>query len=207
MKLKISLITVLFLLFLSFSVKAQLSGETEAGSDGKGESFLSEYLFYDFLNVNLFGRYLWINNILERGEFAIGPTITFKDTSLIKVTVGMTTYNEAVIDALLLTKFGGKDALYLFDLKITTEKNIPNTLYHKLALGINKKSTLQVRIEHLTGNYWGKKSDEFDGQFLRIGLEYQQKFSVSEHPAHIYVAPFYDPVRKALGGQAGFRFF
>ncbi len=184
--------------------QAQLSNETETGTDGYGEYFFSQYLFYDSSSLNYFARYFWVKDVLNRGEFALGPTLS-DTTRTVKLTFGGTTDHEAIVSALYLTKIFNRDLLYLFDLKISTKEKIPNTIYQKLAFGINTQGELQLRFEHLSGGYWTK--DKFDGHFFRLGFEYQFKHNLYNFNTQWYVAPFYDPLRKSFGGQMGFRFF
>ena len=69
----------------------QISGETEAGSNGKGGSFFSQYLFYDFKDANVLTRYFVVNGAVNRGEFAIGPTFKLGKKTVVKPAFGATT--------------------------------------------------------------------------------------------------------------------
>lgn len=192
---------VLFFVFVSLflvsgSAFAQnLSGETEVGTDGKGEGFFSQYLFYDTDKVNVLTRYFYVNGVLQRGEFAVGPTLKLGNSNVFKFQVGGTTDKEVMLAGLLIIKVKGREVLYIVDGKLTTQGG-PNALYQKLFIPVTKSDTWQFRVEDL--QVGGKQG------FLRIGLEYRHRLPDN---AHVFVAPYYDPIRKAFGGQFGLRFF
>ena len=190
------LFAIATLLLVSGSAFAQnLSGETEVGTDGKGEGFFSQYLFYDFKKVNVLTRYFYVNEVLQRGEFAIGPTLKLRNGNVLKLQFGGTTDKEVMLAGTFIAKIKGREVLYIADGKLSTQDG-PHTLYQKLFVPLVKNGAWQFRVEDL--------QVDSDQGFLRVGLEYQHKIPDN---AHIFVAPFYDPIQKAVGGQFGLRFF
>lgn len=185
---------------LTGSVFAQnkASGESEFGTDGKGGTFFSQYLLADGPQWNGLARYFIVNNVLQRAEFAIGPTLPLGNGgSLLKLTVGGTTDREIMTATTVLLKVAKRDIVYIGDGKIATQRDSLSAYYQKLFIPLLPNSTTwQFRAEHLF----------VDGvqAFMRIGFEYQYK--TGEH-THLYFAPFADPVIKSAGAQIGFRFF
>jgi hypothetical protein len=197
MRTRTLLIGSLFLLLLPVSALAQQgwSGETEVGTDGKGENFFSQYVFYDVENYNVLVRYFWVNDALNRGEFAIGPTFKIKQQNVLKLQFGGTTDKDVMVAGLIVTKVANRGILYIADAKFSTTDS-PNTLYQKVFVALNARGSFQFRAEHLqVGSVQG---------FLRLGAEYQQSLP---RQTQLFVAPFYDPIKKTLGIQGGFRFF
>lgn len=194
MKKRLFFFTFILLLVSGPAFAQGLSGETEVGTDGKGGSFFSQYLFYDFNRVNVLTRYFWVNGVLERGEFAVGPTMKLGD-SVLKLQFGGTTDKDVMLAGTLSTKILGHDVFYIADGTLSTTE-APNTLYQKAFIALTKGGSWQFRVEDLQV---GKKQE-----FLRIGLEYQRKLP---HNSHLFIAPFYDPIKNGVGGQVGFRFF
>lgn len=141
-------------------------------------------------------RYFKVNGILERGEFALGPTINLNDNDKLKLQFGGTTDREIMLAYVLIDRLKGHDIIHIFDAKLATREEGANELYQKFFFAINKSGKWQIRIEDLQV---GDKQS-----FLRLGIEYQQKIPDG---AHIFIAPFYDPIHKSLGGQFGLRFF
>ena len=172
------------------------SGETELATDGKGQSSFSQYVFYDFNNINILTRFFWINHVFEKGEFATGPTIRLGHANILKLQFGGTTKREVMVAGALITGIRDHGIVYIADAKLATETGAPSNLYQQLFIALNKKGNWQFEAQDL--QVGGEQS------FLRIGLEYRQALP---HKLQLYVAPFYDPVRNAVGGQAGFRFF
>lgn len=172
-----------------------LSGETEVGTDGKGEGFFSQYLFYDVDHISVLTRYFWVNGVLRRGEIALGSTVKLGKSTVLKLQFGGTTDREVMLAGLIVAKAKGHEILYIADEKLATQTG-PDTLYQKIFVAMTKGGALQFRAEDLlVGN---------DHSFLRIGFEYRQALP---HRTHLFVAPDYDPIRKAFGGQFGLRFF
>ena len=174
-----------------------LGGETEAGSDGRGESFFSQYLLYDFASVNVLARYFWVNDVLQRGELALGPSFTFGDgANALKFQFGGTTDREMMAGATLLAKVRGHEVFYTLDGKFATVRGETSTLFQKVFVALNPEGSWQFRVEHLqVGREQG---------FLRIGVEGRKNLPGN---SHLFLQPFYDPIRhKGLGAQAGFRF-
>lgn len=193
-KMLIFVITLLFLVS-GTSFAQNLSGETEIGTDGKGEGFFSQYLFYDLKNTNILTRYFYVNKIIRKGEFAIGPTLKLSNSHIIKFQLGGTTDKEVMIAGLLIAKFRKQEILHIVDGKFSTQDD-PHVLYQKLLIPLAKNGTLQFRVEDLQVGS--------DQSFLRIGLEY--RYNLPDN-THVFVAPYYDPIRKGVGGQFGLRFF
>lgn len=193
---KYLLFTIAFLLLVSGPAFAQnLSGETEVGTDGKGEGFFSQYLFYDIKNVNVLTRYFCVNGVLQKGEFSIGPTLRLGDSNLLKLDFGGTTDKEVMVAGTLIVKIKGREILYIADGKLSTQGGL-HTLYQKLFVPLVKSGRWQFRVEDLQVGG--------DQSFLRIGLEYRHDIQKN---AHVFIAPQYDPIRKAAGAQFGVRFF
>jgi len=189
-------LSIILLLFASGPSFAQgLSGETEVGTDGNGEGFFSQYLFYDFKHVNVLTRYFWVNEVLQRGEFAVGPTLELNNGNVLKLQFGSTTDKDVMIAGTLIAKVKGRGILYIADGKLATQAGLPNTLYQKLFVSLTANGTWQFRIEYL------QVGD--DQSFLRIGPEYQHKLNNKQ----LFIAPQFDPIRKQVGGQIGVRFF
>lgn len=193
---KYLLFAITSLLLASGPAFAQnLSGETEIGTDGKGEGFFSQYLFYDTKNINVLTRYFYVNGVLKRGEFSVGPTLKLGNGNLLKLDFGGTTDKEVMIAGTLIAKIRGREILYIADCKLSTQGG-PHMLYQRLFVPLVKSGRWQFRVEDL--------QVESDQSFLRIGLEYRQNIQKN---AHVFIAPQYDPIRKAVGGQFGVRFF
>lgn len=192
------LIFAVLITFLSCSgAAAQMSGETEAGSDGKGGSFVSQYLYYDFPRLNLLGRYFWVKGVLQRGEFALGPTLQLNKTTTVKLQFGGTTEQDVMVAGVILAKVKKRDAIYIGDAKLSTTAGHPSTFYQKAFFAFNEKGTWLARVEDLQA---GEEQN-----FLRIGVKYQ--LQLHNNQCHFYLAPFYDPLVQTAGGQIGFRFF
>ncbi len=189
------LLGFIVVLALSVSVGAQTSGETEVGTDDRGGSFASQYIFYDWPQMNLLARYFWVNGAVNRAEFAFGPTLKFGET-VVKLQPGFNTSGSLKIAALLTGKLSGHGLLYIIDKNWSVTHSESGWLYQKLFIGIDEESVWQFRVESLHIGY--------DLVFLRIGGEYQVQFDPKHH---LYIAPFYDPVVKTPGAQIGFRFF
>jgi hypothetical protein len=185
----------IFLLLVSGPAFARnLSGETEVGTDGKGDGFFSQYLFYDTENVNVLARYFSVKGVLRRGEFAIGPTLKLNDSNVLKLQFGGTTDKEVMLASTLISNIMGREVLYIVDGKLSTQDG-PHTLYQKLFTPLVKSGMWQFRVEDLQVGS--------DQSFLRLGLEYRHKLPDN---IHIFIAPYYDPIRKEVGGQFGLRF-
>lgn len=194
------LLTLASLIFATTGTAApQITGETETGTDGLGESFFGQFIWLDTAHFNVVGRYFWVNDILERGELAIGPPVFHinKNTTL-KIAAGATTDKEVMVYGLFATKVFGHDLIYDFEPKWATKADGVDNHYHKLWVGLNQSGNLLFRIEHL--HVAGKIS------FLRIGGEYQFRLNTRSPPTHFYISPWYDPQRNQPGAQIGFRF-
>lgn len=191
--------SVLFTLMISLysasaACAAGWSGETEAGGAEKSPTFASQYVFYDAPHVNALARYFYVNDVLERGEFAVGPTFNIKGVTT-KLQFGLTTNRDALFALTAIGSISGHTIIYIADAKVSTGER-PSTFYEKLFVAITPGGTLQLRIEDFLVE---KKNG-----FLRLGVEYRVSVTKS---THFFVAPFYDPDNHEWGGQAGIRFF
>ena len=119
---KQALITLMIVCTISTISFAQPSGEFEVGSDGLGEIFVSEYVYYDFTSVNMLARYFIVSNVLGRAEFAIGPTLSIND-NIVKLQFGGSTDGEVMMACVVITnKWNGM--LYIADAKISANASI-----------------------------------------------------------------------------------
>jgi hypothetical protein len=164
------------------------SSEIEFGTDGLGGAFVSDYIMLDGTNANAFVRPFWVNNTLTRIEFSLGPT--FKTGRLThKLSFGGTTDRELIIGGVWLMKVADRQIIGIADFKP--------------ALG----DTTTGPSSKINGRYEQLYLKGIGVVFIRPGVEYQIQFSVHKVPAHVYIAPFYDPKLRRIGGQVGFRFF
>lgn len=173
---------------------AQIAGETEVGSDGQGERFFSQYVFIDTANIGGLARYFWVNDAVHRGEFTVGPT--FKIGKLVlKPQIGATTDKQVMVALVVALPIMNRRVLYIGDRKLTTQTGESHQLYQKLFVAVTPGGALQFRMEDLLIGSWHG--------FQRIGIEGRYNLSGT---AHVYVAPFYDTVRRQIALQTGFRF-
>lgn len=172
------------------------SQEVEIGSDGMGHSFVSVFLFFDTSNLNARVRPFWVNGAMSRVEVGLGPTAKFGPVT-VKWTFGGTTNEELMTVGVLITKIHDHKIVSVNDAKFAVGSTT-SSLYQKVWLSVDAKSIWQIRYEHL---FVGKNLI-----FVRPGVEYQFQFP-TQISSHIYIAPFYDPRAKHVGGQVGFRFF
>jgi len=196
MKKALLLGTILLCFWTKSAFAQELSGESEFGADGKGESSFSQYIFYDVDRANVLTRYFWVNHILEQGEFAVGPTIRLRTANILKLQFGGTTNREVMLAGTLITRISGHNIVYIADGKIATKSGAPGNLYEKLFIALNKKGTWNFELQDLQV---GREQE-----FLRIGGEYRHDLP---HNLQLFVSPFYDPIRNAVGAETGFRFF
>ncbi len=196
MKLKtLLLFAVTLLCAITQPASAQWSGETELGSNGRGGSFFSQYVFYDTKGANVLTRYFWVNGVLRRGEFSVGPTFHLKNDTVLKLQFGATTERSIQTAGTLSAKPFNHDIFYIADGKLSAIGR-SNEFYQKLFVAINTKGSWQFRIEDLIVGH--------EQIFLRIGGEYRRFLP---RQTHLYAAPFYDPIIHSFGAQVGFRFF
>ena len=110
---------------------AQITGETEIGSDGRGERFFSQYVFVDTVHVGGLARYFWVNDVAHRGEFVVGPT--FKINKLVlKPGVGATTDKQIMVSCVVALPIMSRRILYIGDRKLATRTGESHELYQKL---------------------------------------------------------------------------
>src|SRR3989344_1131368 len=140
-------ITLVAVVFLSASIpaNAQVSGETEALTNGKGGSHVSQYVFYDWNTVNLVTRYFWVNNAVNQFEFGLGPTLKVHNTTL-KLQFGGTTERSLMAAGVLLRQIAGRQLIYVADFKISTTE-IPSELFQEASFGNDKD---------LGGQFWAE---------------------------------------------------
>ena len=177
-----------------------LNGETEIGTDGQHGEFFSQFLNYDGAKIGFVGRYFKVENVLEHGEFAVGPNVS---TGALKAGLrfGYCTDHE-VMTNLVISLSLSKTAIatYICEGKFSTNSNIPTTIYQKFFFPLIPRGNFLFRIENLLVN------KEID--FLRIGAEYEYVLSQT---SHFFIAPFYDPpfqneTEGKVGIQGGLRF-
>lgn len=172
------------------------SGETEIGSDGKGEGFVSQYVFWGSQHVNGLAQYFYVNRILERGELAFGPTIKVGKGTTLQFQFGGTTDREVMIAGTAAVKISERTIFYVADGKLATKSDSPHTLYQKVWIPLVRSGTWQFRAEDLQVGR--------DQSFVRFGIEYRLKLP---YGGQAFVATQYDQIRKQVGGQLGLRFF
>ena len=182
-----------FLLFTSKASAGSISGETEFGAQGNGEKIFSQYLFYDTEKTNFTARYFWVDQVVERGEFAIGPTFSLGNSTTIKLWAGGTTDEEVMLGGLLIAKPLGHDLLYILDPKLSTNR-LPDGIYQKLIVSLDGENLFHFRIESLQLNE--------AAIFVRTGVEMRLNIPWG----HFYLHPYFDPVGDDLGFHIGFRF-
>lgn len=176
------------------SLLADIGGETEIGSDGKGGTFASQFLFYNEEHWNGLARYFWVNHAVARGEFAIGPTFK-RGKSTTKFSVGATTASQVITIFNAFTRFTGRNNFYIADAKHSTDSK-PSTLYQKVFVGLDKAGAWHLKAESLTIRRQNAS--------LRLGIEYRHKTS---EKSHLAINPFYDPKIKSFGAMVDYRFF
>ncbi len=179
--------------------------ESEAGTDGNGIPFFSQYAFWQDGGLNGFGRYFYVEGVKNRGEFGFGPRFGRHALRNVQLQLGGTTDRDVMLAGIVMATPLGRGLIYIGDLKLsTTERS--NTLYQKLFWNfnsVNSDRTVQIRfrIEDLVVGT--------QHAFLRIGAETDIHFDHKPpffHLAHVFVAPFYDPIIRKPGIQAGLRF-
>lgn len=193
-----ALVISILLVLSPISTFAQLthSEEIELGTNGRGNGYYSQYFFFDTDHLNVLVRPFWVNNILSRVEFGIGPTTKLGPLKA-KWTLGITSDREIQTAALLIGSIDKHSILYIADAKWAMG-NTSTALYQKFWWSLDTKEVWRLRYEQL--NVGPALA------FTRIGFEYQLQFA-TKAPSHIYIAPFYDPKVNQVGGQIGFRFF
>jgi len=174
------------------------SQEVEVGTDGLGGSFASDYIMFDTDRLNSFIRPFWVNDVLNRVEFGVGPT--FKTGPLLhKLTFGFTTDRELMVAGLWIAKVGNRELMYIVDYKPAPGDTL-TSLYQKAYYQLDGKGIVHARYEQLNIRSLGLI-------FVRPGVDVRIPFKVREQGMHIFVAPFYDPKNESPGVQVGLRFF
>jgi hypothetical protein len=197
---KVFVLAALMLVISNSAAFAQVSAESEVGTNRRDGEFGSQYVFYDWQSSNLLTRYFWVNDAVNRFELSYGPTLKAGDT-IIKLQFGGTAHftGEAHPQVMTATTIIGKIAthqvMYIGDVKWATRRSEDSDeFYQKLFVALDAKSVWQLRAESLTLG-----SEEI---FLRLGFEYQYQLNAAHH---FYAAPFYDPIAGTPGIQIGFR--
>lgn len=193
---------------LAFPASAGVwSGETEVGGAMKSSPFVSQYFLYDAsalhpVPYNLFLRYFGIGQTVQRGEFALGPTLDVASVTA-KFQLGVTTDLQAIVATRLATSLYGRSVVYIGDAKLGGSRR-HNTFYQKAFVALvpydtlHKRSSFYLRVEDLVS--------DSEHEFLRLGAEYQYQKS-RKQGLHFFLAPFYDPINTEVGAQGGMRFF
>jgi|SRR3989344_3535817 len=194
---RLMLMTALVLSFQSETQAQSFSGETELGTDGRGEAFASQYAFMDGSKWNILVRYFKVHEVLSRGEFAIGPSFKLK-SGLAKLQFGYTTDEGVMTAGLLVVNVKGHDVIYILDGKLSTRGG-PYELYQKLFVSMVKVGRTEFLLRGENLRIGGSSS------FLRLGVESQ--FKLNSRNSHIFVAPFYCLDRRHVSGQIGLRLF
>lgn len=194
------LYAILALVFLIPSIslaRPHISGEMEWQFDGDGGRGFSQYLWLDTEHSNFVARYAWVEKTLEQGEFAIGPTFPMGGFT-VKLWAGATTEKSVMLGGSLAGSVWEHDVLYILDPKISTNE-LPDALYQKLFVALDKKGSWQFRIESLqvAGN----------AVFVRTGVEYELTLPWLPESNHLFIHPFFDPQGHNVGIHVGCRFF
>jgi hypothetical protein len=186
-------IAVLFFAPLPSAAQVKWSGEAEFIQTQKGHQEYSLYVFTNAKKVDVLSRYTLVEGTLNRGEFAIGKTISASDRLIVIPYGGLTTDGAVFTPTVVVIKIEGRHVVYTLDPKIyLSRKN--NTLYQKLSVGFDRKELWQLRWEDLrAGNFH---------VFSRFGIE--KRFQTGKQ-THLFAAGFYDPINKSAGVYAGLR--
>lgn len=184
--------------FAAPAVAQKISGESEVGTDGKRETFVSQYLNLDGKHWNVLARYFGVHEVLRRGEIAIGPSFNL-NPGVIKLQVGYTTDREVMAAGLLVVRVAkDRDLVYIADGKFPTASGTWS-LYQKAFLPwIRFSDTRELLLRGEDLIVGGSES------FRRVGVEFRA-YGVAR-TVHGYFAPFLDFVRARPGAQIGFRF-
>jgi hypothetical protein len=199
---------VLFVIFRAWTLAEaqtvnQINTETEAGTDGSGNDFISQYVFFDHnvqgkaVGLSALGRYTNVQDSVHRGEFGLGPNFHFKK-GFLNTYLGGTTDQRlmlAVVGSFSLP--GGLSFVGISDPKVP----IVNFLN-----GTRQTTTWYRKVWVGKGSFWFRWEDlhviRFGEAFSRIGGE------VRIHPAKVvelYGNPFFDSISGKVGFQVGVR--
>lgn len=192
----LSILALFLLPDVSFA-RIDISGETEWQFDGDGGRGFSQYLWLDTEYINFKSRYALVETVLERGEFAIGPTFRVGDFTL-KLWAGATTEKSVMLGGTLAGKVWGHDMLYILDPKISTNK-LSDGIYQKLFVALDGRGSWQFRIESL--------QVAGEAVFVKTGVEYRLPLPWIPDVNHIFLYPNFDAVGDTVGLLLGFRFF
>ena len=180
--------------FMATSVFAQVTGETEVGSDGRIEGFLSQYVFIDWKEINVLSRYFYVIGRVNRGELAIGPTISLGPTTA-KLQIGGTTDKQLMMSTLVATHLFGRGIMYIFDTKSRHGPEHHQEIYQKLWVALDREGMVLFRYE----------DSVVGGRHMFVRLGFENSYRIDDK-AYFFVAPFYDLVKKNVGAQTGIRF-
>ena len=178
------------------SVTAQhISGETEFGTGGGEDNLQShQYLFVDWEHANALIRPFWVEGVLNRWEFAVGPTFNLGDV-LFKTETGVTTDEQWMLGNVAIFSTLGLDFVHIADGKIGWGGGVTE-LYQKLFVNVTGLTRIQLRIASLVV--------EGDNVFLRVGPEYRHP--IVTEGTHLFFNPFYETEGEKFGGIVGLRF-
>lgn len=188
---------VLLAMAIFFGVPQMLSAtsisvEGETGWQANNERLGSFYLWLDTERINCTIRFFQVDPVeVKQGEFACGPTFQptlFTKPFLLKLWGGVTTENNTMVGGTLQFALWDREIFYILDPKL------PDDIYQKLFVQLNRKGWLYLRIETL--------QIKGSAVFVRFGPELRYLFSKK---FHLYVHPYVDVQGDDLGFHAGFR--
>ncbi len=182
------------------TTQSHLKTETEAGTDGKGNSYLSQYVFYNKdmdgrkLGLSASARYSNAEKSLHRWEFAFGPNWHSKKASFDSYFGGTTDGKLMLATAGSMSLPKGLAFVGISDPKFPV-KQFPSlgTWYSIVWIG---RGHYQFRWEGLRI----KKSGLVFG---RVGPELRH--NLASKKIEIYVNPYYDIANRKRAFVAGIR--
>jgi hypothetical protein len=115
---------------------------------------------------------------------------------ILKFQFGGTTNREVMLAGTVITRIFDHSVVYIADGKLTTKGGAPSNLYEKLFVGLNKKGSwnLNFRIFRLVA---------CKSSFV-LARNIANLFPII---IQLFISPFYDPVRNAVGAETGFSAF
>lgn len=186
-------VSSLLLVLVTSTLGQKIGSESEIATDGKGHLSFSQYLFIDSERWNGLVRYVVVQEGVNRGEFAFGPTFSV-GRAKVKLQLGGTTSRQAMVAGVLIIPARESAVVWIADAKLSTT-NAHHTLYQKLFVPLTSTGTWQLRVEDLQVGP--------DQAFVRLGVEYRLSLP---HKTHLYFAPYFDPKTPGLGINLGLRF-
>ena len=196
---------ICLVIIMSFSqliavAQSHLSTETEAGTDGNGNSYLSQYVFYNHnadgrkLGLSALVRYSNAEKSLHRWEFALGPNWRTKKASLDSYVGGATDHRLMFATAGSISLPKGIVFVGISDPKFPV-KQFPSlgTWYSIVWIG---QGCYQFRWEGLVVKGSGLT-------FGRVGFELRH--NLASKRVQIYINPYYDIANGKKAFMAGIR--